>query len=372
MSDLDTARKVSDIQRILLESIPLLDVRAPIEFKAGAFPQSVNEPLLTDEERHLVGIRYKTQGQDAAIALGYQLVDDQQKQQRIARWVDFARAHPEGMLYCFRGGLRSRLTQRMLMAEAGVTLPRIAGGYKAMRRFLLDRLEQDAAAARLVLLGGRTGSGKTRVLNQCHRSIDLEGIARHKGSAFGQEVEEQPPQISMDNTIAIDVMRLRVSEPDRPILLEDEGSKIGARRIPLPLWNAMQQAPLVILHTPMAQRIDHVFEDYILQRQRTLSQRLEPEQVQEKITQAILHSLDNIRKRLGHSRYQALTGLAVAGLRDYFESGDRTGIESLIRQLLTGYYDPMYDYQINAKKHRIVFQGDEPAIRDWWNSTWAR
>ncbi|OZA79313.1 MAG: tRNA 2-selenouridine(34) synthase MnmH [Halothiobacillus sp. 39-53-45] len=350
------------------QNIPLLDVRAPVEFNAGAFPESTNIPLLTDEERHLVGIRYKTQGQEAAIALGYALVDVQQKQQRVAQWAEFFETHPNGLLYCFRGGLRSRLTQRMLIDDAGITVPRIVGGYKAMRRFLLDRLEADAAQAKLIVLGGRTGTGKTVLLNQCERFVDLEGIAHHKGSAFGQELEAQPPQISIDNEIAIALMRNQVTRPDAPIMLEDEGSKIGARRVPLPLWDAMQTAPLVVLHTPVEKRIAQVFEDYITSRYQKLIRIYGGEQAEETLKTSILQSLDAIKKRLGPTRHKELSALALAGLSHYFESGNKHGIESLIEQLLVGYYDPMYDYQINKKKHRIVFQGTETEIRDWWFS----
>ncbi|MGE4356226.1 tRNA 2-selenouridine(34) synthase MnmH [Halothiobacillus sp.] len=365
----DCAPKETDLKRVLLENIPLLDVRAPVEFNAGAFPESTNIPLLTDEERHLIGIRYKTQGQDAAIALGYALVDKQQKQQRIARWAEFFQTHPNGMLYCFRGGLRSRLTQRMLMDEAGITVPRIVGGYKAMRRFLLDRLQADAEQAKLVVLGGRTGTGKTVLLHQCERFVDLEGIAHHKGSAFGQELEAQPPQISIDNEIAIALMRNRVARPDAPIMLEDEGSKIGARSVPPPLWEAMQKAPLVVLHTPVEKRIEQVFEDYITSRYQKLIRMYGREQAEETLKTNILQSLDSIKKRLELSRHKDLSALALTGLNHYFASGDKLGIESLIEQLLIGYYDPMYDYQINKKKHRIVFQGTETEIRDWWFST---
>lgn len=365
----DTAPKETDLQRIFLENIPLLDVRAPIEFHAGAFPKSINKPLLTDEERHLVGIRYKEQGQDAAIALGYQLVDDHKKQQRIAQWAAFFQANPQGLLYCFRGGLRSRLTQRMLIDEAGITVPRIVCGYKAMRRFLLDRLASDATQAKLVVLGGRTGTGKTILLKQCARFIDLEGIAHHKGSAFGQELEAQPTQINIDNDIAIQLMRFQISRPNAPILLEDEGSKIGARRIPLPLWQAMQSAPLVILHTSIEQRIARVFDDYITQRFEQLIALFGRELAEETLSTQIFQSLDNIKKRLGYTRHKTLSGLARSGLNRYFATGDRMAIESLIAQLLVNYYDPMYDYQINKKQQRIVFQGTEADILDWWFST---
>ena len=130
---------VDDFRALFLDGRALLDVRAPVEFAKGAFPGAVNVPLLTDAERHEVGVRYKRRGQDAAIALGAELVDERERSDRVARWQAFAEAHPDGALYCFRGGLRSRITRHWL-AEAGVELPLVTGGYKAMRAFLIAEL----------------------------------------------------------------------------------------------------------------------------------------------------------------------------------------------------------------------------------------
>ena len=116
----------------------MLDTRAPVEFVKGAFPGAVNIPLMNDAEREQIGLRYKQQGQDAAIALGHQLVSGETKAARIRAWADFAHRHPDGCLYCFRGGLRSRIARQWIQEEAGIDYPRVAGGYKAMRGFLLE------------------------------------------------------------------------------------------------------------------------------------------------------------------------------------------------------------------------------------------
>jgi len=126
-----------DFRQLFLQNVPLMDVRAPVEFAKGAFPQAVNLPLMNDSERQKVGTRYKQQGQAAAIALGHQLVRGKLKAARIDAWLAQVQAAPEGYLYCFRGGLRSQLVQQWL-SEAGVQYPRVIGGYKAMRRFLID------------------------------------------------------------------------------------------------------------------------------------------------------------------------------------------------------------------------------------------
>ena len=127
---------LSDFRHIFLNDVPMMDVRAPIEFAQGAFPGVVNLPLMNNEERQKVGTCYKQRGQEAAIALGHSLVSGETKNGRIAAWAAFAKAHPKGVLYCFRGGLRSQITQQWLQSEAGMAYPRVIGGYKAMRTFL--------------------------------------------------------------------------------------------------------------------------------------------------------------------------------------------------------------------------------------------
>ena len=150
---------------LFLNDIPMMDVRAPVEFTKGAFPGVVNLPLMNDEERHLVGTRYKEAGQEKAIQLGNQLVSGQTKEQRIQQWIEFTQTNPHGYLYCFRGGLRSRTTQQWLK-EAGIQYPLITGGYKAMRRFLIDELERLCQKQNFVVVSGRTGTGKTRFLKK--------------------------------------------------------------------------------------------------------------------------------------------------------------------------------------------------------------
>ena len=113
---------LSDFRHIFLNDVSMMDVRAPIEFAQGAFPGVVNLPLMNDEERQKVGTCYKQRGQEAAIALGHSLVSGETKNGRIAAWAAFAKAHPHGVLYCFRGGLRSQITQQWLQSEAGMAL----------------------------------------------------------------------------------------------------------------------------------------------------------------------------------------------------------------------------------------------------------
>lgn len=356
----------SDYAHIFLEDRPLLDLRAPIEFAEGAFPHTTNLPLLTDEERHRVGIAYKESGQDAAIALGYTLVDGVEKKRRIALWSQFIEQHPNAYLYCFRGGLRSRLTQAMLAEEAGIEIPRIEGGYKKMRRFLIDQMDINAAQARPIVLGGRTGVGKTDFLHQFGRTIDLEGAAKHKGSAFGREVTPQPTQINIENQLSIQLMRLMNQQPSGPILIEDEGTKIGARSVPKPLWHSMQRAPLIVLEASMDDRIEQSINDYIFNLLNDYRRTLNDESAaQEALKTHIFDGLNRVQKRMGGVRHKQFMALAELALHRYLNEQDQEALRQLIANLLTDYYDPMYDYQLDQKQDRIVFSGTRREIHDW-------
>jgi len=220
---------------LLRDALPLIDLRAPNEFHKGAFPNAISLPLLTDEERHRVGVRYKQAGQSAAIALGEQLVAQEVRAHRLHGWLaavrDNARAGKRTALMCWRGGLRSAVVQRWLL-EAGVEVPRITGGYKALRHVAIDVLEGAEHHPRPVyVLGGPTGSGKTALLHLLGATIDLEGLAHHRGSAFGGHAQEQPTQTTFENSLACTLLR-HWSEPWRATLYEDESRNIGRAAIP--------------------------------------------------------------------------------------------------------------------------------------------
>ena len=151
----------TDLQTLFTHDVPLIDVRAPAEFAHGAFPTAHNLPLLNDRERHQVGIVYKEGGQRAAMVLGSKLVRGDLKAARLKARCNFLTERPHAQLYCPRGGLRSQLSGEWI-GEAGIRVRRVEGGYKAMRRFLLEQLERVTSASTIYVLSGRTGSGKTR------------------------------------------------------------------------------------------------------------------------------------------------------------------------------------------------------------------
>jgi tRNA 2-selenouridine synthase len=349
----------SNYRDIFLNDLPMMDARAPVEFSKGAFPGVLNLPLMDDSERQRVGTCYKQHGQDAAIALGHQLVSGQVKAERVAAWAAFAKANPHGYLYCFRGGLRSQITQQWL-AEAGIDYPRVIGGYKAMRTFLLETTQQAVAECDFVILGGLTGTGKTDVLVQLNNSLDLEGHANHRGSSFGKRASGQPAQIDFENRLAIDLLKQRARGTEQ-FVLEDEGRMVGSCTVPLELYQGMQQYPLVWLEDAFDDRVERILRDYVVNLCAEFIALHGEEEGFRLYAERLLHSLSNIQKRLGGERYQRLLTIMQTALDE-----QRSGAVALHRDWIAGllreYYDPMYAYQRESKAARIEFAGDQAAV----------
>lgn len=344
-----------DYQTLFLNSVPLLDVRAPVEFTKGAFPGAVNLPLIDDQERHRIGIRYKQAGQQAAIDLGHQLVRAETREARLTAWRSWWRTHPEGYLYCFRGGLRSRTAQAWLR-EAGVDAPLVQGGYKAMRRFLLENMARHLHSLPIAVLGGRTGCGKTRVIERLNHAIDLEGLAHHRGSAFGRRPAGQPTQINFENALAIELLRQAARRPAR-VVLEDESKLIGRCYLPQALQDRIRQAPRILIDEPLESRVQVTLEDYVIGPQDEYARHYGAANAFEHLAQALRDAMDRIRKRLGGARHEALRACLDAALTRQCDSGDAEGHRDWIRDLLSGYYDPMYDYTLRHRDGPVVFQG---------------
>ncbi|WP_432755430.1 tRNA 2-selenouridine(34) synthase MnmH [Pseudomonas sp. WMBT8] len=360
---------ITDYRDIFLNGRPMMDTRAPVEFVKGAFPGVVNLPLMNDDERQRVGTCYKQQGQQAAIVLGHQLVSGAILQERLARWTAFAQANPDGYLYCFRGGLRSHLVQKVLKDEAGIDYPRVGGGYKAMRTFLLETVEQAVEQCDFVLLGGLTGSGKTEVLHQLRNGLDLEGHANHRGSSFGKRATGQPSNIDFENRLAVDVLKKRAQGIEQ-FVLEDESRMIGSCALPLNLHRGMQAYPMVWLEESLENRVERVLRDYVID----LCAQFEAEFGEAGFSlfaERLVQSLANIHKRLGGERYQRLHGL----MQDALAEQARSGNVDLHRGWIVGlreYYDPMYAFQREKKGARIEFAGERGAVLEYLRERGAR
>lgn len=348
---------------LFLNDTPLIDTRAPIEFAAGSFPAAINLPLMSDEERAQVGTEYKKHGQQAAIALGHELVQGELKQVRVKAWQDFAKQHPDGYLFCFRGGLRSQISQQWLR-DAGCELPRVIGGYKAMRHFLLQSLPVSLQQGPLLVLSGQTGCAKTQLLQALPQAVDLEGLANHRGSSFGKRARGQPSQIGFENALSIDFLKRRHHSSDLPVILEDESHLIGRIVLPDPLLAAMQQAPIAVIETDLDQRVQHTYQNYIMHKLQEWQDFSGIEQGFTNFTEELLASLANIQRRLGGLRYQSVARQMQDAIAQH-QQGNPEHHLHWIRTLLKDYYDPMYHYQLSKKSSRVLFRGSYDDVKQY-------
>jgi len=363
------ANDTADYRAIFLRDAPMMDTRAPVEFKQGAFPNTVNLPLMTDIERQKVGTCYKQHGQQAAIELGHRLVSDDVKEQRIAAWTEFARSHPNGYLYCFRGGLRSQITQRW-MREAGIDYSRIIGGYKAMRQFLLNTTQSAVEQCGFVIVGGMTGTGKTEVIAQFANSIDLEAHANHRGSSFGKHATPQPAQIAFENALAVDFLKKRAAGIEQ-FVLEDEGRIVGSCSVPLELYKGMQQYPLIWLEEKLQNRIERILRDYVIDLCAEFVELHGNENGVAMFATQLQKNLSAIVRRLGGERHQRLATVMQDALDEQQRSGNVDLHREWIAGLLNEYYDPMYVYQRQQKADRVIFTGDQRAVADYLRARFA-
>ena len=353
--------QIDNYRSLFLNDTPLLDVRAPVEFNQGAFPFTENFPLINDQERTDIGVCYKNLGQEEAIKLGHKLVQGETKISRVNNWGNFFKQHPQGLLYCFRGGMRSKISQQWIYEQTGIVYPRVKGGYKAMRRFLIDELETSSQCIQPVMLGGRTGIGKTLLLKKIKQQIDLEGLFHHRGSVFGKHVTPQPSQIDIENKLSIELLKLRNKE-HLQIVLEDEGTNIGSRRIPEALFNKMKQSPLILLEASVDERINITFEEYVIEALAENQSFYGKEQGFTEWASQLHTSFDKIQRRLGGARYKELKILLSDAIQQQQSTGDSEHHKAWIKTLLVDYYDPMYDYQTSKKENRVIFKGRQDEV----------
>ena len=357
--NLDDFPSTPSLEDILINDIPMLDVRAPIEFEQGAFPQSVNLPLMSDTDREAIGTRYKQAGQDEAIKLGQDLVQGKVKEDRVQAWVDFFEKNPDGVLYCFRGGLRSKITQQWIYEATGKIIPRVEGGYKALRRFLMDSIEKSMQQIEPIVLSGRTGSGKTRLLYEIKAMVDLEGLANHRGSAFGKTATPQPTPISFESNLAIALLK-HLQAGRTKLVFEDESRNIGSLHLPPEFFACLKAAKIVVLKETDEERVRISVQEYVTD--------MEAEWKQHgngfaDFSNYLLSSLERIKKRLGGERYQQLKRELEQTLQLHQETGDTSAYNSIIKKLLHNYYDSMYDYQLGQKQDRVVFSGSKQEVK---------
>ena len=351
---------------LFLNNFPMMDVRAPIEYQRGAFPTAKNLPIMDDQQREMVGTCYKHHGQDKAIEKGHELVHGELREARIAAWVKFAKQNPNGSLYCFRGGLRSKITQQW-MQEAGVELPIVTGGYKALREFLLNELENAANQCSFTLVGGKTGSAKTTLINELDNAIDLESAAYHRGSSFGGHAKEQNNQINFENILAIDFLKQR-HRNILNIIIEDEARTIGKAGIPKSLFAKMRQSQLVVIEEPYEARLERLIQEYVIDMYSEFES-LYSNNAFELFSDYLLLGLEKIQKRLGPARYEVARKAMQKALNEHSQNGEISDHYDWLKIILENYYDPMYEDQLKKREEFICFRGNYQACKEYLQTT---
>lgn len=308
-----------DIREFLAkrERWPVIDVRSPGEFEKGHIVGALNLPLFDNEERAKIGTIYKRQGKEEAISHGLKLVGV-----KLKSFYGFARKNApkrKVLIHCWRGGMRSA-SMANFFEGLGFETAVLSGGYKSYRRFIRETIENYSGELRV--LGGYTGSGKTEILGRLRQKgeqiIDLEQLARHKGSAFGNPRRlALPSQETFENLFGESLMRI---DPEKPLWLEDESVQIGSVHIPQKFFVKMREARVYRVIVSREQRIQRLAQEYAQTPRENL-----------------VESIRKIQKRLGGQRTKACLFAIEKG-----------NYEEAISTVLD-YYDKTYEFGISKR-----------------------
>jgi len=299
----------------------VIDVRSPKEYLTGHVPGAFNIPLFDDGERESVGIKYKKEGRIPAILKGLELSGSKMSL-KLKEAIKLAQGS-KLLVHCWRGGMRSE-AMAWLFSLGDIETEILDGGYKSYRNHVLENLGRDS---NYIILGGLTGSGKTEILRTMgisgHQVIDLEGIACHKGSAFGSL--GQPSQPTSEHFANLLYREVSAVDKNRPIWLEDESKSIGSVFMPDQFYKKMQEAPVIALIMDVKTRIPRLLKEYSAHSK-------------EELVKSVL----KISKRLGGD----LTKESINSI----ESGDFTrAIE-----ITLSYYDKTYMYGLKKRSEKNI------------------
>jgi tRNA 2-selenouridine synthase len=298
---------------------PIIDVRSPAEYEEGHVPGAVNLPLFSNEERHIIGTLYKQNGKQVAVKKGLEFVGP--KMHGFVDQMEALQSDNTLKMYCWRGGMRSS-SMAWLAGTMGYKTLLLKAGYKSYRRLMETIFDQ----FHIILIGGETGSGKTEILyelsNLGEQVVDLEGLANHKGSAFGAIGQQPQPSNEQFQNMVIDAFLH--ANVDLPLFLEDESSAIGKVGLPTKLWKKMSKSPIIRIQLAPKERIKFLVKEYGAQDKSLLA-----------------HTIAIISKKLG--------GLATKQTLQNLQDGN---IAAVAEALLV-YYDKSYRFLLERKKSNI-------------------
>jgi tRNA 2-selenouridine synthase len=310
-------------------SLPIIDVRSEGEYNHAHIPGAYNLPLFNNEERKIVGTIYKQQNREQAIKKGLDFFGPKMKEMILfAERVNKTLGNNNStfIVHCWRGGMRSAAVA-WLLDMYGFKIFTIQGGYKSYRNWVLNQFEKNL---QINIVGGYTGSGKTLILqelfNKKETVIDLEGIAGHRGSAFGRiGLPEQTSVEMFENKLAKELNQVSENYPGKPIWMEDESQRIGAVSIPHLLWASMRKSKVYFLNIPFKERLNHLVDTY---------GKLDK--------QALIEAITRIQKKLGG--LEAKTSIDFLNEDKYHEA-----FEILLR-----YYDKLYLKSLKTRENKEI------------------
>lgn len=305
------------------DSIPVIDVRTPAEYKQGHIPAAHNIPLFSNKERKSVGISYKQKGQQEALIKGLDFAGP--KMTSFVRKANKIALQKQLLLHCWRGGMRSA-SMAWLFETAGIDCCLLKDGYKSYRQFVLAFFDN---AFPFIVIGGLTGSGKTAALKSLaemgEQVLNLEALAHHKGSAFGNLGEKsQYSTEHFENKICWELYSL---DTNRTIWIEDESRSIGRNTLPAGIYKQIRSAPVVFLEIPRVSRVDRLVEDYAGFSKEELCE-----------------SIQKISQRLGGDITRKAMEAVTKG--DY----------KLTAEMVLQYYDKTYLFGLGNRDQQLVFK----------------
>ena len=302
------------------KSYVLIDVRTPKEYIESTIPGAINIPVLLDEERVMVGTAYKKESPEKAKQMGVEAIS--KRLGDITKEIsELAKKYDEIVFFCARGGMRSG-SMTSFFKSMGYKTARLSGGYKSYRTFVIEDFENVVKGLTLITLHGKTGTGKTKILNELSNSgietIDLEGMAKNRGSHFGHIGIPQDRSQKTFESLLYDAVKHRKSDV---IVIEGESRKIGPIHIPEPFWDTMKVGVKILVEGPVEMRLDIIMEDYT----------------------GIDELKENLLEVAGKlKRY--MDGNAYSKFIELVEVGD---IREAAKIMMIEYYDPMYNKSLD-------------------------
>lgn len=332
-----TWREMSAQQLNSFRDCLLIDVRSPCEHDAEHIPGAINIPLLTNEERRVIGVVYAEKGEMTARFQALRLISPKIPD-IVDRILELRTNRQHVVVHCWRGGLRSEAVASFL-SVVGIDCHRLSGGYKAWRKQMLKEFEEDKWPSKTIVLHGQTGAGKTLVLQelkQLHQNVvDLEFLANHRGSVFGAlGLGEQPTQKNFEGQLWNVMRNLKA---DSPIFIEGESRKVGRIALPDFIVKRIASGTSVLITCGIKARAERLVNEY--------ANDLNKEQIIE-----LCSSLKEMKQRLGQSGIECLKKLLL-------EDRNREAVE----KILTEYYDPVYQTYIDrVNSFDITLDGEQP------------